>query len=257
MYRTVLATGAALAAVGATQIAAAEPAKPLAAATQGSGLSVTPSVLETTARRNASATATIGNSTGRKLSVTVRVRPWRQARSGTVAADRRRRLSGVGVNVSSFTMPAGARRSVRVSLRRMSSKRSQYGALEIVGRPARRRRGINVTYRLVSSVRFNPTARARRYSLGAGQLRRSGRTLSLQVRNRGNTVDPVGGRAQITGPAGGASAAITSVRILPGKLVNVRLATLPRMRRGSYTARISLRQRGRTRLTVTRRFRIG
>ena len=49
----------------------------------------------------------------------------------------------------------------------------------------------------------------------------------LQVRNRGNTVDPVGGSVDVSGAGGGRSGAISPVRILPGKMVNVKLMASP------------------------------
>jgi hypothetical protein len=261
MFRRKLALGAAaMAGLAATQIAFAEsPSAPRATAAQG-GLAVTPSILETTARRGAAGTATITNSTGRRLRMTAVARPWRQARSGAVAANRARRLGGVRVSPSRFTLEAGAQRVVSVRLSRVPSRRSQYGALDIVGKPTRRRRGINVTYNLISSLRFNPTAGARRLRLRAGRVRVSGRgsrrALLLQVRNRGNTVDPVGGSVDVSGPGGGRSGAISSMRILPGKMVNLRVTSLRGFRRGRYTASITLSQGNRNILSVTRSFRI-
>jgi hypothetical protein len=261
MFGRKLALGAAaVAGLAATQIAFAETSSaPRATAAQG-GLAVTPSILETTARRGASGSVTITNSTGRRLRMTVRARPWRQARNGTVAANRRRSLGGVSVSSSRFTLAAGAQRVVSVRLNRVPSRRSQYGALDIVGKPTRRRRGINVTYNLISSLRFNPTAGARRLRLRAGRARVSGRgsnrSLLLQVRNRGNTVDPVGGSVDVSGSGGGRSGAISSMRILPGKTINLKVASLRGLRRGSYTASITLSQASRNMVSVTRRFRI-
>jgi hypothetical protein len=261
MYRRKLALGAAaVAGLAATQIAFADtPSAPRATAAQG-GLAVTPSILETTARRGASGSATITNSTGRKLRVTVRARPWRQARNGQVAANRSKTLGGVSVSATRFTLEPGAARSVGVTLNRVPSRRSQYGALDIVGKPTRRRKGINVTYNLVSSLRFNPTSGARRFRLRAGKAkvtgRGSSRALVLQVRNRGNTVDPVGGSVDVSGSGGGRSGAISSMRILPGKMINLRLLGLSGLRRGSYSASVTLSQAGKNRLSVTRSFRI-
>jgi hypothetical protein len=261
MYRRKLALGAAaVAGLAATQIAFAEaPSAPRATAAQG-GLAVSPSILETTARRSASGSVTITNSTGRKLRMTVRARPWRQARNGAVAANRSRTLGNVSLSATRFTLGAGAQRTVSVRLNRVPSRGSQYGALDVVGKPTRRRKGINVTYNLISSLRFNPSSGARRLRLGAGKARVTGRgskrALVLQVRNRGNTVDPVGGSVDVSGSGGGRSGAISSMRILPGKMINLRLMGLSGMRRGSYTASVTLSQAGKNRLSVTRRFRI-
>lgn len=261
MFRRKLALGAvAVAGLAATQIAFAEaPSAPRATAAQG-GLAVTPAILETTARRGASGSATITNSTGRRLRVTVRTRPWRQARNGDVAADRRRSLRGVSVSATRFTLDSGASRSVSVTLNRVPSRGSAYGALDVVGKPTRRRRGINVAYNLVSSLRFNPTPSARRLRLGAAKARVTGRgssrALVLQVRNRGNTVDPVSGTVDVSGSGGGRSGGIASTRILPGKMINLKLISLRGFSRGRYTASVTLAQAGRNRLSVTRSFRI-
>lgn len=262
MYGRKLAVGtAALAGLAATQIAFADtPSAPRAAVAQNGGLGVTPAIFETTARRGTSGSVTITNSTGRRLRMTVRARPWRQARNGDVAANRSKTLGGVSVNATRFTLDAGAQRSVSVTLDRVPSRGSQYGALDVLGKPVRRRKGINVTYNLISSLRFNPTSSQRRLRLRAGKAKVTGRgskrALVLQVRNRGNTVDPVGGSADVSGAGGGRSGAITSTRILPGKMINLKLLSLAGMRRGSYTASVTLSQGSRNILSVTRRFRI-
>ena len=261
MYRSKLTLGVVIVAgLAAAQLASAEgPSAPRAAAAQG-GVSVTPSVVQTTARRNASGRVTIRNASGRKLRMTVRARPWRQAASGAVAANRRRSLRGVRVSARKFTLASGVSRSVSVRLARVPSRRSQYGALEVVGKPVKRRRGINVAYRLISSLRFHPTAGARRLRLGAGSARVTGRgsnrALALRVRNRGNTIDPVGGSVSISGPGGGRSGTIPAKAILPGKRISLRLISLSGLRKGRYSASVTLTQAGRNRVSVTRRFRI-
>ena len=154
------------------------------------------------------------------------------------------------VSATRFTLAAGAQRSVSVSLNRVPSRRSQFGALDVIGKPTRRRRGINVTYNLISSLRFHPTAGARRYRLRAGKARVTGRgsrrALILQVRNRGNTIEPVGGSFDVSGSGGGRSGGISPMRVLPSKLVNLRLASLGGLRAGRYTASVTLSQGNRT-----------
>ena len=114
---------------------------------------------------------------------------------------------------------------------------------------------VNVAYRLVASMRFNPSSK--RYRLRAGTASSSGGTLGLLVRNAGNTADAVGGSVRITGGGGARNGAATAVRILPGKLVRVKLASTRGLRRGTYSARITLTQGGKTRLTTTKRFTVG
>jgi hypothetical protein len=246
MFRSLAVLGAALAATAA----AAE------TASAAGGLSVSPSRLEATARAGAGGTATITNSSNRKLKVTVRARPWRQSRSGTVAANRSRTLGLVRVSPSKFTLAPGSSRAVSVRLRRVPARRSLYGALDILGKPAKRRSGINVAYRLVSSLRFNPPASRRKLRLSAGGTGRSGSMLTVKVRNRGNTVDPVGGTVSISGPGGGRSGGIQPLSIVPGKTVKLKLLSLSGMRKGRYTAAITLAQGGRNIVSVTRTFRI-
>ena len=237
----------------AAAAAAAIAAPPAAAAAQG-GVSVSHASLELTARSGASTTATIRNTTARKLKVTVTPRPWRQARTGTVAANRSRRLRAVSVSRRAFTLAAGAAATVRVRLGRVPAAGSLFGALDVVGKPPRKRSGVNVNYRLVGRLRFNPTTR--RYRLAAGSAAVRKRKLTLLVRNRGNTVDPVGGSVRISGAGGGRSGTISSVSILPNGLVRVPLASVRGLRAGSYTAAVTLSQGGRERLTTRKRFRI-
>ena len=250
MFRSLAVLGAAL----ATAAVAAE------TASAAGGLSVSPSRLETTARAGASGSVTITNSSTRKLRVTVRARPWRQSSSGVVAANRSRTLGLVRVSASKFTLAAGTSRTITVRLRRVPARRSLYGALDILGKPTKRRSGINVAYRLVSSLRFNPTASRRKLRLSAGSAgttgRGSSRMLTVKVKNRGNTVDPVGGTVSISGPGGGRSGGIAPASIVPGKTVKLRLLSLSGMRKGRYTAAITLAQGGRNIVSVTRHFRI-
>jgi hypothetical protein len=60
----------------------------------------------------------------------------------------------------------------------------------------------------------------------------------------------------VSGSGGGRSGTISSMRILPGKMINLRLTSLSGMRRGSYSASVTLSQAGKNRISVTRSFRI-
>ena len=250
MFRSLAVLGAALAAVAI----AAE------TASAAGGLSVSPAVFQTTARAGATGGATITNTSSRKLRVTVRARPWRQKSDGTVTANRSRTLGGVSVTSSRFTLAVGASRTVSIRLNRVPARRSQYGALDILGKPVKRRKGINVAYRLVSSLRFNPAAGKRKLRLATGRAgtvgRGSHKKLAVKVRNRGNTVDPVGGTVSITGPGGGRSGGISPKSIVPGHAIKLRVLGLSGMRKGRYTAAITLAQAGRNIVSVTRHFRI-
>jgi hypothetical protein len=236
--------------IAVSQIASASPGT---SGAQG-GVSVTPASIELTARSGASATATVTNTTGRKVKVTVTPRPWRQARDGTVSANRARKLGGVSVSDRSFALAAGKSATVRVRLGRVPAAGSLYGALDVVGKPVGRRSGVNVNYRLVGRLRFNPTTR--RYRLAAGSAAVKRHTLTLLVRNRGNTVDAVSGSVRISGRGGGRSGSISAVSILPNGLVRVPVASLRGLRSGRYRATISLSQGGSKRLETRKTFRI-
>ena len=153
-------------------------------------------------------------------------------------------------------MATGTKRTVSVTMNGLPAAKSLFGALEVVGRPVKTSKGINVAYRLIPSLRFNPSSGARKISLSAGAAKVASRTVVLPVRNRGNTVDPVSGSVSISGGGSGRSGGLRSVRILPGKTVNFDLTARKGLRAGSYTATVTLRQGGKTR-KVTRRFRIG
>jgi hypothetical protein len=239
----------AAAAIAVCQIAAAAPP-----ATGQGGVSVSPASISVTARAGASATATVSNTTGGTLKVTVTPRPWRQAKDGSVSANRARRLRGVSVSDRRFSLAPGKSATVRVTLPRVPSGGSLYGALDVVGKPTTKRRGVNVNYRLVGRLRFNPASK--RYRLAAGGASAKRRQLTLLVRNRGNTVDAVTGSVTISGPGGGRSGGIAATSILPGGAVRVPVSTLRGLRAGTYRASISLSQGGRTRLTTKKSFRI-
>jgi P pilus assembly chaperone PapD len=246
MFRSLAVLGAAL----ATAAVVAE------TASAAGGLQVQPPRVETTARAGATGSATITNTSNRNLRMTVRARPWRQASNGVVAANRSRTLGLVRVTPSKFRLAPGASRTVSVRLRRVPRRGSVYGGLDILGKPVKRRKGINVAYRLVPSLRFNPTAGRRKLRLSAGATGTARRTLTVKVKNRGNTVDEVGGTVSVTGPGGGSSGGIKPVSIVPGKTIKLPLLSLSGMRKGRYTAAITLAQAGRNIVSVTRHFRI-
>ena len=198
------------------------------------------------------------------LAIKVAARPWRQARSGAVAPDRRKTLARqVRVSAGSFTLAPGARRSVAFTLLSAPVGGSLYGAMEVVGTPPKpkKRSGIVAAYRLVGSMRLNPAAgtahaaargSARRGSTGKGAKR----AIKVALRNTGNTVDPVRGTARVTGSRGTRTVSIADKRIVPGATIDLPLGAVKGLPKGSYRARISLFQAGKPVLTTTRRFRI-
>ena len=153
-----IATAGAIAAVAIPAAHGAGTAAPKAAAAQGT-VSVTPSIMETTARRAASTSTVVRNTTNRALKFTVKPRPWRQSKSGAVRAVRSRTLRGVGLSAKRFKLGAGKSRRVYVTLGSVPSRGSLYGALDAVGKP-KRGSGVNVAYRLVASTALQPVLEA-------------------------------------------------------------------------------------------------
>lgn len=234
------------------------------AADAAGGLSLSPPILEKQAQTGALGPVTVTNGSGTAMSVTVTPRPWSQARNGSVTPNRKRNLlREIRPSALRFTLAAGASRTVDLRVLRVPRSGSRYAALEVVGKPpssAQEDSGIRAVYRLVGSIRLNPSSAKRRLRLQAGGVRRVGarsrRALVAAVRNAGNTIDPVTGTARITGPGGARNVSIPARRILPGALVDVSLGSARGLRAGTYRARISLFQSGRPVTTATRSFRV-
>ena len=234
-----------------------------ARAAAAGGLSLTPQRVERIARVGATGAVTVANSTSRTVRVSVRVRPWRQARGGAVTPDARRTLSRqVAVRPSAFRLAAGARRTVSLRLRRHPSGGSLYGGIDVVGVPvgAKPLNGIVPRFRLVGSLRLSPVKPVMR--VRSGRLKVTGRSgrhaLVLPVRNRGNTIEPVVGAVTLTGPSGTRPNVLKPVRIVPRRTVNMTLGTYRGLLRGQqggrYAISVTLTQSGRTVLRTTRRF---
>jgi len=239
-------TAIAVALFGATALLAASSAQ-----AQRGGLSVTPGTLEAAARPGGFGAVEIANTTDKPMKVRLAVRPWRQARNGSVTPSRRKVTGRVRPNRSGFRLAAGASRKIALRLARLPKRRSLYGAVEVTGAPlGRRGKGVRVAYRLVTSLRLYPPKRARRFKARPKRLYVKGRArrgaLFLAVKNAGNTIDPIGGGVRITGHGRTLSGVITAKTILPGHIVNLRLArlrgTLPR---GRYRIGVRLTQAGR------------
>jgi hypothetical protein len=225
----------------------------------GGGLSVTPAVIERTAVRGDTAPIMVINSTSQPLKITVTPRPWTQSRSGAVAANRRKTLlSSLGVSVRSFTLPAGGRRTVTMTVKSVPKSGSLYGAVETTGLPSGppKKNGITAAYRLISTLRLNPPKAQRRLAVRASSLRLNGRAIVLPVKNMGNTVSPVSGDVRIKGALGTRTGAVRASHILPGSTVDLGLGSTKGLPAGTYTVSISLVQDGKKVLRSTRRLRV-
>jgi hypothetical protein len=253
--KRLMALGAVLAALGAGGTALGQKAVAGGAAAQAAGgLSVMPAIIEHGPQAGALATLTVANRSAAPLAVTVTPRPWTQSSSGKVSPNRRATLPGVSVSQSTFTLAPGAERQVDATLNSAPSAGYLYGALEVVGLPtdAATRKGVVLGYRLVGSLRILPTAP--KYGLTASNPKAVSGTAVIPVKNTGNTLDAVSGTVSVKGARGTKNLAIAAVRILPGKSVNVPAGS--KLAAGSYTAKVTLNQRGKKALAVTKKFRV-
>lgn len=235
----------------------------LPAARAAGGLSISPAIVEHVAQPGTVGSVIVKNTTSTPLSITVAERPWRQARSGAVAPDRRHTLaSQVRVSAGAFALAPGTSRTITLTLLRAPAAGSLYGATEIIGTPPppKKRGGIVAAFRLVGSLRLNPAPARRKLSLQLASARLTGkgsaRAIAVALRNRGNTVDPVSGTARVSGARGTRTVSIAAKRIVPGATVDLPLGAIRGLPHGSYRIRIALRQAGKAVLTSTRRLRI-
>jgi hypothetical protein len=218
------------------------------------GLSVTPAVLEHAAKKGKVGSFTLNNTTKETLRVTITVRPWRQQLNGTVISDPRANLTRyVRATTRSFRLRAGARRPVSFRMVRKPKGGSLYASVEAFGKPTKTkgRRGIIPQYKIVSSMRLNPSRKKYRLKTGAAQVR--GGSLILPIRNLGNSIDPVSGTYSLSGP-GSRKGSIAGMKVIPGKLVGLNLGAARGLKKGRYTVSASLVQgskRVNARTTVT------
>jgi hypothetical protein len=249
--RVVAAAGVLAAATAGAVIARADDQGARTAQTSG-GLAVSPATIERAAAAGVANAVTVTNNSREALNITVKARPWTQSSSGLASPNRRRSLSGVTVSDGSFTLAAGAKQDVTVTLGGAPAGGSLYGALEVVGLPSKAKTGKGVVtgYRLVGALRYNPATPT--YALKGASAKVSKRMIVLPVRSTGNTAEPVTGTVRVRGPLGTRQGAIKATRILPGKRVSLPLASTKGLTAGRYTATVSLRQ-GSKRFTISKR----
>jgi hypothetical protein len=230
----------ALAGGGVALLTHATPAGSKAAA---GGLSISPTLIESAPKPGAGGTVIVANHSAHTLAITVAARPWRQSHTGATVPNRRSVLPGVTLDATSFSLAPKAQRTVTVGL---PSAGELYGALEVIGLPpnAAGQKGIVTGYRLIGSLRLDPAVPV--LKLSAGRItttgRGSARELVLPVTNRGNTVQGISGDVDLKGPLGTRSTHIATVRILPGKTVDVALGRTRGLVAGLYKGKIELDQ---------------
>jgi hypothetical protein len=253
--RRAFAGVAVLAAVaGGAVIARADNAKPKAA---DGGLKVGPVIIEKTAAAGAiKPPLTITNNSSKRIDVTVAARPWTQSTSGATSLNRRKTLSGVQLSDTSFQLAPKAHKDVTVTV---SSGASMFGGIEVIGVPdgGDDQDGVVLGYRLISSLRLNPATPE--FDLVASSPKVTGkgsdRAVVLPVKNAGNTIDPVKGSVSLKSALGTRQRDLDSLRILPGKRVDVLLSSVKSLKPGSYTATVRLTQGGKT-TTVTKKVKV-
>ena len=241
-------------------IAQADDSAPRAQAAQSTGgLSITPAVVETTAKRGNVGSFTVKNTTKDTLKVTVTVRPWVQNRTtAAVAVNKTATLSPYVIgSPSRFTLRPGSR-AVTLKMRRVTASGSLYGGIEVFAKQvkAKARNGIIPQWDLVSKVRLNPAHKNPNLRIGATDVVGSGnnKSLILAIRNIGNTLDPVGGTVAISGPTP-RNATIPQVPVVPGQVVYLKGGALRGMKSGNYTGTWTVTIGGK-RFTVKRPFRL-
>jgi hypothetical protein len=260
--RSRLLAGAAVAAVAGVAtggvIARADDSAPVAKAAAG-GVSLTPAAVEHTAKRGNIGRMTIKNTTSGTLRMTIKVRPWRQARdTGNVSANLRGNLSTwVVAKTPRFRLKAGKSRRVTFRVRHIPRGGSLYAGIEVFGKQlhVKARNGIIPQYRVIGKLRLNPKHRKPKLRIGAVDVvrHRAGRVLILAVRNTGNTLDPVGGSATITGPSK-RNGTITPMTPVPGQVVYLVGSSMEGMKHGKYRVNFTVTQ-GNRRYHATRTFR--
>ena len=240
---------------GGAVIARADDAKPRAAAAAG-GLKVNPALIDKAAAAGEIAPMTVTNNSSKSIDVKLAARPWVQSSSGAVSANRRKTLSGIELSDDSFTLAKGAKKQITITAR---SDASMYGGIEVIGVPsgADDQNGVVLGYRLITTLRLNPAAPV--YSLVASSPKVTGsgskRAVVLPVKNAGNTAEPVSGDVRLKSALGTRQRDLESLRILPGKRVNVLLSSTSALSPGTYTATVHLTQKGKT-TTVTKKVRV-
>jgi hypothetical protein len=249
-----LALGAVIVALGAGSTALAHKAAAggtAAKQTEG-GLSLSPVLIEHNAQPGTLATATVANRSAAPLAVTVTPRPWVQDSTGKVSPNRRKTLPGVSVDQSKFTLAPGSEQQVIVSLNAAPSAGSEYGALEVVGLPtdAAKRKGLILGYRVIGNIHVLPSSP--KASLKASKIKVSHGKAVLPVKNTGNTLDPVTGSLSVKDARGTRNAAVHSVKILPGNTINLPLGS--KLLKGKATAKVTLKMRGKTVITMNKKF---
>jgi hypothetical protein len=250
-----MALGAVITALGVGGTALGEKAAAGGAAAQAiGGLAMTPTLIEHSAQPGVLTSTLVANRSSAPLAVTVAARPWKQAVTGKVSLKRNATLPGITIDKTSFTLAPGAEQVVTATLASAPAAGYQYGGLEVVGVPtdAATRKGVVLGYRLISSLRILPAAPKVALTLGTPKATKG--TAVVPVKNAGNTLDPVSGSVDVKSPTGTKRYSFAGTRVLPGSSVNLPAGS--KLAKGSYSAKVTLTQRGKKVLTTTKTFKV-
>jgi len=263
LARTRLAAGALGLAVAGTAtgavIARADDSAPVARISQQGGVSISPAIVERTAKKGNIGSVTVKNTTKDTMRITVNVRPWIQNRAtGQVVLNTRASLSSfVRASPAAFNLAPG-QRTVRLNMVNLTRSGSLYAGFQVFAKQvkAKARNGIVPQWDLRGKLRLNPRRKSLSVKLGSTRVlgRGDGRILILEVRNLGNTLDPIAGSVAITGPSP-RNATIPPVGVVPNQVVQLKGGSLKGMRAGNYTASWTVTQGGR-RFTTRAGFRL-
>lgn len=223
---------------------------PSLGAVGGSGLSISPPVVEHAATVGVVGSVTVTNASTQALRISVAAHPWLQSAGGLAVPDQRRALANVSVSDKVFALASGAAKVVSISLLRVPPSGSLYGNVDVTGIPTQTNKApgsLNFEYRLIQSLRLNPShpvMAARAGAIVVTGTHNNGE-IAIAVKNTGNTVAPIGGAVQIKGPRGAVSGTISPVRVLPGMTVDLPvLAVHGSLAAGSYRLSASLTESG-------------
>jgi hypothetical protein len=221
------------------------------------GLAISPLGVDRGATVGAKDTITVANRSKETLTISVKARPWTQSASGAVSPNRRSTLGAVKLSeTADFTLASGEVRTVDVTLGATAAGGSLYGALEVVGLPRDldSRKGVVTGYRLVGALRYHASAKTYKLTAGTPKVAKD-KTVVLPIRSRGNTNDAVSGTVRLKGALGTSNGSVKATRILPGKQVSLALSSGKKLRAGTYTATVSLKQ-GTLRTKITKKVRV-
>src|SRR3954471_4872761 len=254
MNRNMAALGAVLLALGAGgAVVSRDAAAGGAAAKQNDGgLSPSPALIEHNAQAGTLATMTVANRSAAPLAVTVTPRPWTQNAAGKVSPNRAKTLAGVSVSQGKFTLSPGQEQQITVTLGAAPSAGFEYGGIEVIGLPtdAATRKGLVLGYRVVGTLRILPSSP--KAAITAGKITTTKGSGLLPIKNTGNTIDPVSGSLSVKDARGTRNATVPPVKILPGNTIKLPLGSS--LTKGTASAKVVLKQRGKTALSFTKKF---